>query len=432
MTSKLFSKTIIFLTLLSVILSAHLVQARVYLDITQAELQKLPVAVPSFVDKASPNIPSDKGRAMAELMGKALTLHGFISVVNPALPHSASILDWKNGGADLVVLANYTTDQGRLVMELRCIDTNADQMLVGKKYRTSWEKSSSLIRKFADEIIMKLSNESGISNTQIAFVSDISGSKEVYVADILGEKIRQVTRHKKITVSPRFSPDGGRLAYTSYHRGNPNLYITDLSQSKTTKAVSWQEGLNVAPAWALDSKSMIITLSKDGNPDLYQMTIDGKVQKRLTKNEGINVSPSMAPDGKRFAFVSDRTGKPQIYIMDLASKRVDRLTHHGTENTTPSWSPKGDLIAYTGRADGNYHIFLISPEGGSPVQLTQYWGDHESPSWSPDGKQLVFSRNRSGKHQLCTVFLKGSGVIPLFESHKGNQTFPQWSPRLQY
>jgi TolB protein len=412
-------------------LFANSAAARIYLDITSADLRKLPIAVPHFIDKKNPEAITEKGRELAGLLGEALAFHGFITIVPSSSYNNDRSTKWSSVGADFVVLANYETTASGMVTELRFIDTDGNKMLAGKRYRAPWSKANDLVLKFADEVILKLSGENGISNTKIAFVSDKTGYKEIYVADILGKEIKQITRHKNLTVSPRFSPDGSLLAYTSYHRGNPNLYITDLSQSKKTKAVSWRKGLNVAPAWSPDAKKLITTLSKDGNPDLYLMTTNGTVQKRLTQNAGINVSASWSPDGQKVAFVSDRSGTPQIYVMTVNNQKVTRLTFSGNENTTPSWSPKDDLIAYTGLSNGNHHLFVIPAAGGKPTKLTDFWGNYESPSWSPDGRQIVFARSRNNKQQLCRIFLYGKGITPMFNI-EDNQTFPQWSPRLQY
>lgn len=405
-------------------------QARVYLDITSADLKKLSIAIPAFIDQATPGIVTDKGQKMAELVGKALTFHGFISVVPSSSYQNQRDANWAAMGVDFVVLGSYGNEANEMVIEGQLLDTHNNTMVAGKRYRAPWTKNRSMLLKLSDEIIFQLSGEQGVSNTKIAFVSDKTGKKEIYLADVLGETMRQVTRHKSLAISPRFSPDGGRLAYTSYHRGNPNLYITDLSQDKTTKAISWQRGLNMAPAWSPSGQTLITTLSKDGNSDLYLMTTAGRVLERLTSNMGISCSASWAPDGRRFAFVSDRSGSPQIYIMDITTRQVQRLTYSGRENTTPSWSPKGDLIAYTG-LNGSYHLYVICPEGGEPTQLTNYWGNYESPSWSPDGRQIVLSRGRGEQKELCRIFLKGQGVTTLFPM-KGSQTYPQWSPRLQY
>lgn len=405
--------------------------ARVYLDITSADLKKLSIAVPAFTDSAAPGAITDKGQKMADLVAKALTFHGFISIIPTSSYQNNRDANWTALGADYVVLGSYGNEGGEMVLEDKLMDTHGNKMIAGKRYRAPWIKNRSMLLKLSDEIIFQLTGEPGISNTKIAFVSNKTGAKEIYLADVLGENMRQVTRHKSLAIAPRFSPDGGRLAYTSYHRGNPNLYITDLSQDKTTKAISWQKGLNMAPAWSPDGQSLVTTLSKDGNADLYIMSTAGRIIDRLTNNQGISCSASWAPDGRRFAFVSDRTGNPQVYIMDVGTRQVQRLTYSGTENTTPSWSPKGDLIAYTGLTDNGYQLFVIHPEGGDPTQLTQYWGNYESPSWSPDGRQIVLSRGRGEQKELCRIFLKGQGLIPLFPM-KGSQTYPQWSPRLPY
>jgi len=422
---------LIFTALLSLtILAPRPGAARVYLDITSADLKKLSIAVPAFIDPAAPGVVNEKGQQMADLVAKALTFHGFISVLPSSSYQNNREANWTALGVDFVVLGSYGNEGNEMVIEGTLMDTHGNKTIAGKRYRAPWAKNRPILLKLSDEIIFQLTGEQGVSNTKIAFVSDKTGKKEIYLADVLGETVRQVTRHKGLTISPRFSPDGGRLAYTSYHRGNPNLYVTDLSQDKTTKAISWQKGLNMSPAWSPDGQSMITTLSKDGNSDLYLMTPVGRILERLTTNQGISCSASWSPDGRRFAFVSDRSGNPQIYIMDVGTRQVQRLTYNGNENTTPSWSPKGDLIAYTG-LNGSYHLYTISPNGGQPTQLTQYWGNFESPSWSPDGRQIVLSRGKGQQKELCRVFLKGEGVTTLFPM-KGSQTYPQWSPRLQY
>jgi TolB protein len=405
-------------------------QARVYLDITAAEFRKVPVAVPYFEDRALPGQASETGRRMADLAGRALDFHGFIAVIPPEKYAGRQNTDWTALGAEFVLLGQYENSSEGMVLDLRLNDIQEGRMLLGRRYRGPLAEQGTMVRKFCDEAILKLTGVPGISTTKISFVSDASGHKEVWLADVLGEEMRQVTQHRHLAVAPRFSPDGRRLAYTSYHKGNPDLYITDLAQSKTTRAVSRREGLNMAPAWSPDGRTLAITLSKDGNPDLYLMNDKGEVLEQLTRNAGLNVSPSWSPDGSRLAFLSDRSGSPQIYIMEMKSRAVRRLTYQGNYNTSPSWSPQGDLIAYAGSQGGQYHLFTISPEGGTPVRITRTAGDHESPCWSPDGRQLVFARKLNGKQEICAIFRNGSGLRVLFPA-KGNRSFPQWSPRSE-
>ncbi len=388
------------------------------------------MAVPSFTDKERPDIVHDAGKQMADVMGRGLAFHGFVSIIDPKLYGDKQQTDWQVVGAEFVVLGQYTTKGSDVVLEIRLVNTQEGRMVLGRRYSGSWTQHRQMVLKFCDEIINHLTGEPGISLTEIAFVSDRTDHKEIYLADVLGDDIRQVTKHQNLAVSPRFSPDGLRLAYTSYHRGNPNLYVTDLSQSKTTRAISRRKGLNMAAAWAPDGKTMAITLSKDGNPDLYLMNLQGEILQRLTANEGLNVSPSWSPDGKKLAFVSDRSGTPQIYILDIKTKAVRRITYVGNENTTPCWSPTGEWIAYTGLIEGSHHILIISPDGGSPLQLTSGSAEHESPSWSPDGRQIAFTRRVNGTQRIYAILKNGKGLRALFDM-KGDQSFPQWSPRLK-
>lgn len=406
-------------------------QARVYLDITSPEMRKIPVAIPPFIDLARPEAIHPSGRDMANLLGRALVFHGFASLIDPNLYGGRQDANWPSLKAEFVLLGQYRTEASGISLELRLLDVNEGRMILGRRYQTPWAGHRQVVLKFCDEVVHTLTGEMGISRSKIAFSSDKSGDKEIFITDILGDEITQVTKHKYLAIVPRFLPDGRRLTYTSYHRGNPNLYLTDFRELKTTRAISRWPGLNITPAWAPDGKSMILTLSKDGNPDLYQMDDQGRIMARLTSGEGANVSPNFSPDGRQIAFVSDRSGSPQIYLMDLKSRAVRRLTFQGNDNTTPAWSPKGDWIAYTGRGDAGLQIYLIRPEGGAPVQLTKTWGEHESPSWAPDGRQLVFSRKRNSREQLCAIFSNGSGLRVLFETEAGNQSMPQWSHRLE-
>lgn len=402
---------------------------RVYLDITAAELRKVPMAVPYFIDKSKPGKPLPAGKEMAETLSRGLTFHGFFDIAPPDRYQGRQDTDWQALGVDFTVLGQYKLDNDQIVLELRLINLNEGRMLLGRRYRGPAGKNRKMILKFCDEIILSLTGERGISRSRISFVSDQSGQKEIYLADVLGDNVRQVTHHHNLAVAPRFSPDGKFLTYTSYHHGNADLYITNLTQKLTTRPLSRRKGLNMAPAWAPDGRSMVVTLSKDGTPDLYQINTKGAILRRLTANAGINVSPSWSPDGKQLAFVSDRTGKPQVYVMEMKSRHVRRLTYDGAYNTSPSWSPKGDLIAYTGEYESGYSIFTISPDGGLSTRVTRSWGSHESPSWAPDGNQIVYARTRNNEKKICAIFKNGKGMRPLFKM-KGEQNFPQWSPRL--
>jgi TolB protein len=410
---------------------AHLqAQEITYLDITSPDARKITITIPWFINKEQPEKLHVYGRDLAATLGKALDFHGIFSLIPPEHYGKAQNANWKSLGADFVVLGNYSLSAKGVKMEIRLLDVGGGDMIMGKMYNGNRSHEQNMLYKFTDSVIKDMTGQNGIASSKIAFVSDQNGFKEIYTTDILGKETRQITRHKNLVVSPRFLPGGRFLTYTSYHSGNPNLYITDLKQSKTTRAISRRQGMNLAPAWSPDGKTMILTLSKAGNPDLFMCDRKGKIIKQLTRRSGINVSPTWSPDGKQIAFVSDRSGRPQIYIMQVKSGKVQRITFKGHENAEPSWSPKEGLISYSSLVDGSYQIFTIAVRPNSiPKQITSGPGDHESPTWSPDGKQILFSY-RSGRTQKIYAILKnGTNMRQLFNM-KGNQTYPQWTSTL--
>lgn len=420
-----FSFFIVFLLVL--IFHSSQAQDIVYLDITSPEARKINIAVPWFVNKGQPEQLQPFGRELAETLSNTLIFHGIFTLIDEERYGKRQNGDWKGLGADFVVLGSYSLSGKGIQLELRLLDVAGGDMLMGKRYNGTREQQQDMLFKFCDAVIKELTGQSGIATSQIAFVSDRSGHKEVYLTDILGKEERQVTRHKNLAISPRFIPGGRYLTYTSYHSGNQNLYITDLQQSKTTRPLSRRKGMNLAPAWSSDGDKMVLTLSQDGNPDLFLMDRKGKILKQLTRRSGINVSPSWSPDNKRLAFVSDRSGRPQIYLMDMDSGKVQRLTFKGSENAEPCWSPNGDLIAYSSLVDGFYQLFTIAPEpGASPTQVTKGSAHHESPSWSPDGKQILFSLRDGQEQKIYAVMKNGSFQRQLFK-FPGNQTYPRWT-----
>ncbi len=400
---------------------------RVYLDITAPETRKIEMAVPWFTNKDTTGKRHHLDSELADILAKALKFHGIISILSTKRYGGSHTTEWKKHSVDYVVLGQYSKASGSLKFELRLLDVASNEIIMGKSFSGSMQQKEQMLYKYCDHVIKTLTGTEGIADTKIAFVSTKKNTKEVFIADILGKDIRQITRHKNLTVSPRFKPGGIFLTYTSYHTGNQSLYITDLRQSKTTRALSRRRGLNLGPAWSADGKRMILTLSTSGNPDLFLLDSKGNIIEQLTRNAGINVSPTWSPDSNHVVFVSDRSGKPQLYYMNMKTRNVKRLTFEGLENAEPRWSPTENLIVYSSLRNGVYQIFTLNPLiDNEPTQISKDLSHHESPVWSPDGNQILFAKRDGKRHQLYAIMKNGSyqrNVLNL----PGSQTYPQWS-----
>ena len=424
---------IISIFLLTLISTASSANNTIEIDITDASLKKITFAIPYFKNKNQPDSQTDWAKNISSSLGRALEFHGFAKIIDPRIYGNNHHHNWLSLGVNYTILGEYKTEGKKIILELRLMDVRTGRMIIGKRFRDNGDKDFQMIQKFCDVVVYKLTGVQGISSSKITFISDQTGYKEIFVSDILGDNIEQITFHNNLCITPKLSPDNTKIVYTSYHHGNPNLYLIDFkTNKKLTRAISRRPGLNYTPAWSPNGNSLIITMSKDGNPDLYRITRNGVIQARLTENNGINVSPTFSPDGQKIAFVSDRSGRPHIYIKNLLTGHDQRLTWEGTENTTPEWSPDGDWICYTSRTEGTYHIFKIkSQPGAKPIQLTYAWGSHESPTWSPDSKQIAFTRTTKGKNSLYTMSHDGKWSRKLY-SLEGNQSGPKWSKRLNF
>ncbi|MBU1161318.1 MAG: Tol-Pal system beta propeller repeat protein TolB [Proteobacteria bacterium] len=408
-----------------------------YIDITQPYLKKLPIAVPFFKKISTGDDATQLSRTLSDLLADTLDFTGYFKImnreaflVNPQTDAGfASVIfhDWTSIGAELLVTGGVLVKDNLLEIELRLYDTFKEKLLVGKSYKGGISDQRRIIRRFCSDVIYSLTGDRGIFDTEIAFVSTSSGTKEIYISEFDGYDIRRVTHNNNITLTPAWSSDGQWIAYTSYARGKPDLYIKHLKEKRGS--VVSEMGVNITPAWRPNKFELAATLSFSGDPEIYLLTGTGKVIKRLTYNKGIDVSPAWSPDGKKMAFVSKRAGTPQIYIKNLDSGQDNRLTFQGNYNTQPSWSPKGDKIAYSSMEGGLNNIFVIGIDGKGPIQLTHNEGDNEAPSWSPDGNLIVFSSTREGPSKIYIMTSYGTDQRRLLDS-KGQQTEPKWSPRM--
>jgi TolB protein len=329
-------------------------------------------------------------------------------------------------GAEIYTGGTLTKQSGRANLDMEVYDALSGKQLMKRSYSGEEGQLRPMGLQFCADLVELLTGKKSlVFGSRIAFVSNRTGFKEVYMCDFDGQNIVQLTSSKSIALTPAFSPDGKYLAWTDYVSGRPDLYIRNLSD-KSTVAVG-RPGVSIAPAWRRNTGEVATTLSFEGDQEIYLIKPDGKLSRRVTYSRGIDVSPTFSPDGSQMAFVSARSGRPQIFIQDLQSGASRRLTFSGTYNTQPSWSPLGNKIAYSSlQKNGEINIFIINADGSGLLQLTAGSKFNEYPSWAPDGSMIVFSSNRQGRRKLFVMNADGTNQRPLTQVD-GDQQQPSWS-----
>lgn len=354
----------------------------------------------------------------------------------PAKPTEVIIEQWTSNEvkAQDLVYGNVSLEGSDFAAECRLLDLNTNESILGLRYRVTPDERGvrSAAHKFADEVVSRLGGGvPGIASTQLAFVSDRTGHKEIWVMDYDGYGQHNITNHRSIALTPRWSRDNSKIGYTSYRRGNPDLYIQSLSDNRLLSFPAFG-GLTTTPAWAPDGERIAFTSSQSQDPEIYVSDIRGRSLKRLTNSRGVDISPVWNPKtGLEIAFVSDRSGSPQIYIMDAEGANVRRLTTEGGEAVSPSWSPDGDKIAFAWRKalTGNFDIFLIDIVTGKYFQLTRDSGNNEQPVWSPDSRHIAFESSRNGGRQIFIMLANGTRQKAV--TNVGRNTAPSWSNFIQ-
>ena len=432
-----FKSTILIVCLILLFSSAHGREYE-YINISNPFLNKTPVAVTRFKAFSGHEAETKLGAKAEKILKAALDFTGYLKVMDPnaflADPAETGIQfgqinfkNWTGIGAELLITCGIKEIDGNVRLELRLMDTYGPKSLVAKAYSGPASQIRGIVHRFCSDVSQALTGSYGVFGSKLAFVSTVKGKKEIFTSDFDGYNPKQITHHKSISLSPAWSHDGRWLAYVSYAKGKPDIYIKNIKENRG--AIANYDGINISPSWMPGQLKLAATLSFSGSQQIYLLTRKGEIIKRITKSWGVNVSPRFSPDGKKLAFTSSRGGNPQIYIKDLETGEVSRVTFTGRYNTSPAWSPDGRKIAYVGIEKNKINIFVISidQESGTPVQLTREQGSNEDPTWSPDGSLIAFKSDRErGVPKLYVMTAAGTDQRRLL-TLKGKQSQPYWS-----
>jgi len=410
------------------------------LDVTQGNVQPVPIAVPDFL----PATPGDAepARLVTQIITANLARSGLFAPIDPAayierivnFDAAPRFPDWRAINAQALVLGRITRQgDGRFKAEFRLWDVFAGQQLEGKQYSVPFENVRRIAHIVSDAIYVRLTGEKGYFDSRIVFV-DETGPKErrvkrLALMDQDGANTRYLTRGDDLVLTPRFSPTTQEITYMSFGQGDPRVYLLNLDNPGQREVVGNFPGMTFAPRFSPDGASVIMSLQRGGNSNIFVMNLGSKAITRLTDSAAIDTAPSFSPDSMSICFESDRGGRPQIYVMPASGGTAQRISFGEGSYSTPVWSPRGDVIAFTKQGGGSFSIGVIKPDGSGERILTE--GFHnEGPTFAPNGRVIMFFRDPGGASgpALYTIDLTGRNEqkvpTPSFASD------PAWSPLL--
>jgi Tol biopolymer transport system component len=316
--------------------------------------------------------------------------------------------------------------------------------------------------------------------SKIAFQSFRDGRFDAYVMNVDGSGQRRLTAKPEV-VFPVWSPDGRKVAFTSFDRprwrGNVDLYVMNADGSGLRR-LTRDPASDVAPVWSPDGRKIAFIRSSApaegrGPPesDVYLINVDGTGERNLT-GDGVSGWQTWSPDGRRIAFGSsggidvmsaDGTGRQRllrnrgnfpswspegrkifflraggggrggpaviyVYVMNADGSAPRRLIRMAQVNySLPSWSPDGRTILFVRERDGNFEIYVMNADGSGQQNLTRHPGFDSAPAWSPDGRKIAFTTKRDGNFEVYVMNADGSGQRNLTRNPAPDRS-PVWSP----
>lgn len=407
---------------------------------------KARVAVPDTAARSTFTQPLPK--TFHDVLWADLDYSGILDLVSPSFyplqtpgqPSELNAQDWAAAPANayMVAYGNMTTDGANIAFAgyLSDVHNPSSPPAIQKIYRGAATDADArrLAHQFADDIIAFLSGgQPSIAQTKIAYVSTRSGNKEIWVMDYDGANQQEVTHLKSIALTPRWSPDASRIAFTCYvpFRTVTSAQICMYSAvSNRLIAFPRFRGTNSSPAWSPDGSQLAFMSSQNGDPEIYVAEADGARLHRITFAAGVSTSPAWNPKtGKQMVFVSDRGGAPVLYLANSDGSNVEKLDLPDMGYVVdPAWSPNGQLLAFSWRRpSGNYDIYVMDIVSRQLVELTKDEARNERPSWAPDGRHLVFESTRTGTRQIWSMLADGSQPHQL--TFEGQNESPNWSPK---
>jgi TolB protein len=418
--------TLLFSATLLMGVAAH---AQVRVEIAGVSGTQIPVAVAAFADE------SVAPEQVSAIIRADLERSGVFKVIDAgrAISDSASIDlgAFKASGADALVVGSVTrTPEGRFQIRYKLMDTVKQTQLSQLSGSVSGNFARLQAHHIADDVYEKLTGVRGIFSTRISYVKVNRGngahSYELVVADADGQNEQVAAFGHEAIISPAWSPDGTKVAYVSFEKRKPIIYVQNLVTGQRA-VIANEKGSNSAPAWSPDGTKLALSLSKTGNTQVFIVNADGSGLRRLTTSNGIDTEPQFSGDGQSIYFVSDRSGGPQIYKMSVNGGQATRVTFNGSYNISPRISPDGKTLAWISQRDGGFNLYAMDLASGQEQRLAD--GATE-PSFSPNGKYIMYANKAGGRASLAVVSVDGR-VKQRLSTQAGNIKEPSWGPFMK-
>jgi TolB protein len=334
--------------------------------------------------------------------------------------------------AYILVGREIESPNGDVRVEFELFDVAKQQQMLALAISGQRTGLRDVAHQVADLVYEKITGLRGAFWTRVAYITSTGvGNNMNYalmVADSDGFNPQTVVRSHEPLLSPAWSPDSRKIAYESFERGSPSIYIQEIATG-SREVVSANKGINGAPAFSPDASKLALTLSYGGNPDIYIMDLASRHSTQITKHFAIDTEATWMPDGQSVIFTSDRSGKPQLYQSSVGGGDATRVTFQGEYNANASVSWDGKRIAMVQGSGNVYRIAVLDRATGEAKAISPGNLD-EHPSFAPNASMIIYAATEGSRGVLYAVSADGR-VRQRLVLADGDVREPAWSPYRQ-
>lgn len=243
----------------------------------------------------------------------------------------------------------------------------------------------------------------GFFTARLAFVSKRTGRSEVYISDLFLGEAKQLTRDGAHVLTPRWTPDGAKVVYTSFFRSNaPDVFLSHATTGARETLISFR-GTNSGARFSPNGQQVAVIMTGEGAPELYVTNAHGRAPSRKTRSDAVKSSPCWSPDGSQIVFAMEPG--PQLYVMPAGGGAPRRLAIGvSTYAAEPDWSrTERNKIACTVRVGRQYQIAVHDLATGTGRVVSKASFDGVEPSWLADGRHVVYTARDRTSSFLCIL-----------------------------